>query len=139
MAKIRKKEVQSSRKHSCNFCSQHISARMSKYVHLLKKLINARGTKRNEVIRDADLCFVKILCECALNVLKGRVPLTKTQLKRLRPHANTLVKLSDKKTSQKEQRDILRKKGGFLPIILPALISTLGSMAGDTISKLIHK
>ena len=100
--------------------------------------MKARSKKRQELLKHADPCFIKLLCECTLNVLKGRVRLDKRQLKRLGPHAHTMVKISKiKNHPAKKNKELLETKGGFLPIILPALISALGTLAGKAVSKLI--
>ena len=122
----------------CRFCRRHISHRLIKYMELLKKIMKARSKKRQELLKKAEPCFIKLLCECTLNVLKGRIHLDKRQLKRLGPHAHTMVKVSKvKRHPTKKDKEVLETKGGFLPIILPALISALGTLAGKAVSKLM--
>jgi hypothetical protein len=122
----------------CRFCNKHISERIEKYLSLLKDLSHAESKRRDQILRDADICFIKLLRECAINVLKGNIPLEKTQTKKLSRHAQTLVKFAtNKPTNYDRQKQLLMKNGGFLPIILPALITALGGIAGNVISKLV--
>lgn len=138
---MRKERGENSKRCSC--CNLHIFDRISKYASVLKQLITAKGHKRNEILENADNCLIKLLCECAMNVLKGRVSLKKSQLKRLSPHGRTLVKLSrttgfDRaKTKLDQARKLLQKRGGFLPIILPPLLTLLSGFAGQALGKLI--
>ncbi len=65
------------------------------------------------------------LRECAINVLKGNVPLTKSQLKKLGKHKKKIRDLSQKKTSYK-RRIAIEQKGGFLPLLLAPITPVAG-------------
>ena len=108
---------------------------------LMRKLAKSNPTTRLEIIKNSDACFLKILVELAKNVLKGNVKLSSTQLRKLKPHVHTMLKLTrtPKKSEHpsRSQKGVLETQGGFLPIILPALISALGTVAGKAVSKLI--
>ena len=69
------------------------------------------------------------ICECALNVLKGVIPLTqrqKRQLSRCRTH---LRGLANEKVSKKQKKRYLTQKGsGLLTTVLPPVINTLGNL-----------
>jgi hypothetical protein len=126
----------------CEFCQKHISQRLNKYEHIIKQLSVAKPSKRRKLLEKADCCLIKILCECALNVLKGNISLNKDHIRKLSPHVNTLIKLSKPRNSLNNlhrKQKLLIKKGGFLSIILPALVSTLSGLVGSTVSKLINK
>ena len=79
------------------------------------------GTSSPEVIRT--------LCECALNVLKGNVPLTAHQKTKLRKHKKRLRTLVNKKVSLKKKRSVLQT-GGFLGVLLKPVLSVLGGLLG---------
>jgi hypothetical protein len=125
----------------CSFCKKHISRRIEKYIDNIKQLANAKTAKRKKLLKKADPCLIKILCECAYNSLKNRIPLSSVQIKKLSSYVGPLITLARQKEAGIEnsnrQRKLLQKEGGFLPIILPALISALGGIAGSAVSKLL--
>jgi len=69
------------------------------------------------------------LCECAKNIIKGNVALTKAQRERIHKRKQSFRKLALKKTSLKEKRRIVQR-GGFLGALLGPIISALGSLFG---------
>jgi hypothetical protein len=73
--------------------------------------------------------FVKCLCECARNIIKGNVPLTSAQLKALRRKRQALKQLVLKKTSLTKKKKLVQS-GGFLGVLLPPIISAIGSLFG---------
>ena len=132
-----KKEKEARHGASCQVCCQDITRRLSTYLPAVRSLSKAGAKKRMQIIRDADPCLVRIMKECALNVLKGRIKLSRRQLTRLRPHARTLVKVSrGQGMTLGAQKKLLEKSGGFLPVVLPALIASLGTLAGNVLSNL---
>lgn len=83
---------------------------------LLKKLTNEK---------------LKIVCECALNLLRGNIPVTKSQKAKLQKHKAALRKLASKKLPLfKKKRVLLQKGSGFLGILLPTALSLLSSIIG---------
>ncbi|MCP4500443.1 MAG: hypothetical protein GY822_10830 [Deltaproteobacteria bacterium] len=104
-----------------------MSERTRKYLPVLKR-INRLGDKvKRQFIRTADKDFVDCVSECAKNIIKGNVPLTPTQLKRLRREKNNVRALALKKTSLNKKKRILQK-GGFLGALLPPVLGVLGSL-----------
>jgi hypothetical protein len=74
--------------------------------------------------------MVDCFCECALNVLKGHVPLKRQQLDCLRRHKRILKKLILKKTPLKQKKKILQT-GGFLGALITPVLSFLASFLGN--------
>ena len=68
---------------------------------------------RNHFITKADRSLVDCLCECADNMLRGNVPLTKPQKEKLKRNKAELRVLTKKSVSLKKKKPILQK-GGFL-------------------------
>lgn len=102
----------------------------------LKRLNRLLEKDRRRYLKTCSGPFVDCLCECVKNVLKGRVQLKPKQLEQLRPHKKLLRKLPSRKTPRTERRRILQK-GGFLPAILPPIISAVGSLFGPILGRLI--
>ena len=97
----------------------------SDYLGVLSK---CNSKQRRGILQSADPALIKAICECALNVVKGNIPLTPTQKRRLSPHKNTLRSLADRKKSLKTKKRILIQKGGFLPLLLKAIVPTIASL-----------
>ena len=107
-----------------------MSVRLRRYAPLLKVLAHATPAIRRAVLRGNDPEFMRCLCECALNVLKGTVPLTPAQKRRLLPYKTGLRTLI-KKTVPLYRKQAIVQKGGFLPALLaPVALSVLGGLFG---------
>lgn len=103
---------------------------MSTVEHL--KLLS-KCKKKGALLRKCPNSLIKSVCECALNVLKGNVPLTKRQKNKLSPYKRTLRKLGDKKVPLFKKRRLLVQKGeGFLSLLIPVAVSVLSSLIHGT-------
>ena len=78
---------------------------------------------------NGEIDFMNCLCECAKNIIKGRVPLSVVQKRTLAKRKQSLRKLALKKTSLKTKRKIVMK-GGFLGALLGPIVTALGSIFG---------
>jgi hypothetical protein len=78
------------------------------------------------------------LHECAINVLKGNVPLSQKEFLRLKKYKNTVRALSKRKLMKKKTESIIQK-GGFLPLLLSPIIGALANVAIKGIGKAIAK
>jgi len=105
---------------------------MRRFVPVLKR-INKLGDKaKRQYVKKCNKEFIDCISECAKNVLRGNVPLTSSQIGRLRRHKQNLRALSIKKTSLRKKRRILQK-GGFLGAILTPVLSLLGGLISNAI------
>ena len=73
------------------------------------------------------------ICDCVLNIMNGNMALNKIHESNLYKKRSTLRKLLRKSTF-KTKRNILQT-GGFLNILIPAIISGLSAIASAFISK----
>lgn len=101
-----------------------------KNADLLKALAKLKPKQRVAFLKTADKEIVQCLCGCALNVIKGRVPINSAQRKKLSLHKRLLRKLVLRKGGWKSKKKILIQKGGnFIPLILgPVLSAVLSSV-----------
>jgi hypothetical protein len=107
-----------------------MSDKLKKYVPYLRLLFKAKPNVRNAMLRDhCSDDFVRCICECATNVLKGNVPLTPAQKSQLTRRKRLLRKLVLRKASLKTKRKIIQT-GGFLGSILGPIIKVLGGLFG---------
>ena len=75
----------------------------------------------------------KAISECALNVLKGNIPLSTHQKKCLKKHKTILRKIGDKKTTLFKKKKLIIQQGGFLNILIPAVAALLPSIINGVV------
>ena len=83
--------------------------------------------KRRHLIRNLSSKVVKKLSETVHNLLKGRVPLSPSQYKKLKKHQKSLKRFKNKSLSIKKKKHLLQR-GGFLTPLLAAAIPILSSI-----------
>jgi len=117
-----------------------MSRRFHRNVPQLHELARCRQKhKRNKYIRESKDDLTKCLTECAYNLLKGNVPLTKKQKAVLRRHRKALVQFGTERRVRKA-KNLLLQRGGFLPALLaPILAAAAGGLISEVIGKLFHK
>lgn len=99
---------------------------------LLHALCHLDKQQRQLLLRSINKCTVRCICECALNAIRGVVPLKKNEKTRLSKYKNVLRKLAHKSGNWKaKKRVILQKGSGFL---LPLLLPIIGSVLSNIIS-----
>ena len=64
------------------------------------------------------------VCECARNLLKGNVPLTSDQKRKLARHKGALRKIVKKETPATQKKKIVQR-GGFLGAVLGPLVGSV--------------
>ncbi len=108
-----------------------MSKRIKDHAFLLKHLSKAKPSAAKSIIKTCDKDLMNVFCECALNVLKGNVPLNKNQKQRLSVHKTSLRALTNKKHSLKKKKALLQK-GGFLSALLGPIIGILSGLFGHS-------
>lgn len=93
-----------------------------KQAAVLNALYHMDEAQRAALLRVADSRLVDAISECALNILRGNVPLTKAHKARLRKHAPALRKIADSSVARSGKRRSLAQRGGSL---LPAMLAPL--------------
>jgi hypothetical protein len=111
-----------------------MSRRVQQLLPALEKFKRMKPKNRKAFLKGCSKEFVQSICECVKNLLKGHVPLKSSHLKCLARHKQSLRKLALKKTSLTSRKKILQK-GGFLQLLIPSLISGLGSLIGSFVNK----
>ncbi len=120
------------------WCKRKLDERFQYYLPKLEEINAVKGSERALLLKKAPPCLITLLAECGLNVLKGNMNLTDDQYASLKPHRRMLLKVSGIKTTLKDRRQALaNKKGGFLPVILPIILSALSGFAGQAVSKAV--
>ena len=86
-----------------------------KEASVLATLYHFNKEQQKAVLQRADAKLVRRICECALNVLIGNVPLSKGHKCHLRKHAKVLGKLASLDITLQRRKNIIVQRGGFLP------------------------
>lgn len=106
-----------------------MTARMQRYAHEISTLANAKPSVRKVMIKNADNEFIKALCDCSYNILKGNVPLNKSQKIKLSRYKKDLRYLCNNSVSLKDKkRKVIQKGGFFLPALAGPLLKIFGGL-----------
>lgn len=85
--------------------------------------------KRKLLVEWAGPSAIHLLSEIALNTLKGNIKLTPSLFKKIKKSRIVLRKLSNKKIPSSTKKNlIVQQGGGFLSILLPAVLSAIPSL-----------
>ena len=101
-----------------------MSRKVQKEIPVLKALCKCTSGKRKQLLQTGGKKLQICLDECAVNVLKGNVPLSKKHFSKLEKYKKPLRDVSLRKTSQMKRRQIVQR-GGFLPALLAPIITSL--------------
>ena len=95
----------------------------------LQVIVKSKPKLRKLLIDNVPANVITAICECSLNLLKGVIPVTPRQKRRLVCYKTHLRDLASKKVSRKRKKLYLNKKGGnLLSALLPPVLSVLGSL-----------
>lgn len=94
----------------------------------LRNLLKSKSKKK--VLKLCPNHTIKSVCECALNLLQGNIPISNLQKRKLVPHKLRIRKLADKKVPLYRKRKLLQTQRGegLLSILLPAAITAITSL-----------
>lgn len=124
--KINKRAVHAQRAISTVFVMERNGSPLNKkQIAILRALQYLNKEQREAVLRKADSRVIRCICECALNVLRGNVPLETGEKRKLRRHASVLRRLAAKKGCWKSKKRFVVQSGGFLPLLLAPILGTL--------------
>jgi hypothetical protein len=105
-----------------------MEGRVKRHAGFIKKFYKCNPKNCKKLVKGASDEQVRTLCESALNVYKGNVPLNTKYMRRLRQHKGSLKRLGFTKASAGNKRKFLVQNGGFLPALAAAVISLLASL-----------
>jgi|SRR6266571_1585816 len=109
-----------------------VSNSLKKSLPLLKLVSRMTPANRSKILKDVrgDKTVYNALNEIAYNTKFRKYKLSSGQLKKLKPHAKVINKLSEVKNRNccSKRKILIQQSGGFLPILIPAVISALGAI-----------
>ena len=100
----------------------------------LRALIRAKtATQRAKIISKANAKLLKALTKIAGEVLRGKIPLSSAQFRKLKANKGSIRNLASLRGSVKFQRRKLlsKQRGGFLGLLAPLLAPLLGSVVAS--------
>lgn len=84
---------------------------------------------RKDLLKKLPNSCIKTICECVLNALKGNIPLSEHQQRKLASHKKVLRILAFKKIPIiKKRKLIVQRGGGFLSFLIPAAITAISTL-----------
>ena len=105
-----------------------MSIRMQRNFALLDLLHKAAPRARGVIVNNTSPDFLNALCEIALNVLRGNIPLSSTQYKLLKKKKKVIRLIADKKVKHLKKKKTITQTGGFLLPLLGAAIPFIASL-----------
>ena len=104
-----------------------MSNRLRRNLPALTALYRGSTQQRRNILQSASKDLILTFCEIALNVLRGNVPLTAEQFKKLKKLKTKIKLCADKKTSLARKRKAIQT-GGFLLPLLSVALPLLGNL-----------
>lgn len=105
-----------------------MSDRLCRNLPLLKLLLKSSPKQRRVILQSATDDFVVALCELALNLLHGHIPLKHVQYQKLKKKKREIKIVADKKISVGRKRRLINQQGGFLLPLLSVAIPFITSL-----------
>lgn len=105
--------------------------RLKRNINFFNYLNKADKKRKKIIIKAAKKDQIYSICDCVLNILKGNLPLKEEDKKKLYKRRYKLRKLLEK--SKLENKKTILQEGGFLQVLLPALITSLSTIIGNLI------
>lgn len=103
-----------------------MSSLVKKQAPLLNLLITAKPFLRRDILKGASNHLILSIIECAYNILKGRVSLTKKQKNKLSKYKEVLRNIVKKRRNKSTHKLVIDQCGGsFLPALLLPVLTTI--------------
>ena len=108
-----------------------MSRRVKHFAKTLRKLNRLSESEKKRWLKtNLNKDFINCICECAQNLLRGKVPLNKKHKAALLRRKKTLRELVKRKVSLTKKKNIIQR-GGFLGALLGPIVSILGGLLGN--------
>ncbi len=118
-----------------NACATAMSRLILRNAKAIETIARTRSQRRRkEIAKQASKDLVNAFSEGALNVVKGKVPLSKKRYNSLKRYKKQLETLSSRRSSLKSRKAVLQR-GGFLGLLASVLVPTIASLITATVSR----
>ena len=102
----------------------------------LEMLSKSNPKYRKSLISGAPPEIMKLLSECALNILKGTITLTSEEKSKLRKHKKGLREMATSKVSNRTKKKIVQRGGMLQALLKPVLKATLPLVVNHIVNSL---
>lgn len=109
-----------------------MSSRVQRNLPKLQMLYKASPSVRRVIVCGSSADFIDALCEIALNVLRGNIPLTEKQYSHLKKNRSIIRLIADKKVKHLKKKKTIKQSGGFLLPLLGAAIPFITSLISSS-------
>jgi hypothetical protein len=109
--------------------------KLIKYKEFLSLIAKSPKKLRNSIIKGCNKDHIHSIIECVLNITNGNVQLDEATFNKLKPYSRVFNKILDRNTDLKTKKKIIIQKGGFLPILIGAIVSGIASIISAAITK----
>lgn len=108
---------------------------VKKNKHILYVLRDAKSKLRKNIFENCDDCVIQAIAEIIHNCLIGNIPLKKESFKQLEKFKKQLERLHrfivENKCTKKRRKYFANQRGGFLPLLIEAALSSALSYGGE--------
>lgn len=95
----------------------------------LQLLINCHKKQRRAILQTLSERQLRVLSEIILNLLRGNIPISSKEKRKLFRKRRALYQLASKRVSSKDKKKILvQQGGGLLDTLLPPALTLLSSL-----------
>lgn len=102
-----------------------MSARLKRNLPLLRMLLQVSPVQRQKLLQTASKELILSVCEVAFNILRGVIPLSTLQYKRLARQKSAIKLVADKRIGLLKKKQVINQKGGFLGPLLSIAVPFL--------------
>jgi len=115
-------------------CKLDTKTRTQAFLPQLIDIQRCSKINRQKALQNSDDCLIRFIADTAGAVLRTDIQLPPEKYSKLKKHKDTLLFLAKKKPSIKQKREkLLKQKGGFLNILIPALVSGVAGLIGRAV------
>lgn len=105
-----------------------MASRLHRHKKFIVKFKNSSEALRKKYLKPASDDQIRSLCECALNICNGNIPLKSHQKKKLLKFKKDIQSVAFRKSSIISKKKLFIQKGGFLPLIASVVGGLLSSL-----------
>lgn len=105
-----------------------MSAKLCKHLPLLKMLHKATPKQRRLILQSSSDELILALCEVALNILYGTIPISRQQYQKLKKRKSEIKFLANKKIGITAKKQVFNQNGGFLLPLLSVAVPFISSL-----------
>lgn len=102
-----------------------MSARLKRNLPILQALLHASPVQRRLILQTASKELILSVCEVAFNILRGVIPLSTLQYRRLARQKTAIKLVANKKIGVVRKREAINQQGGFIGPLLSIAVPFL--------------